>query len=460
MLDQQMNELVQTQRDFYNTGATRSLDFRMKSLRRLKTVMTEREQDLLDALLADLAKSPVESYSTEIGACLGEIDYFIKHLRTWIKNRPVKGSLAAPLARCHLQPEPLGVALISSPWNYPIYLAIMPLIGAIAAGNCAIVKPSHFAPQCSQVLARIVREAFEPGHVHVAEGDTDTSTALLKQHFDYIFFTGSTSVGRIVMKAAADHLTPVTLELGGKSPCIIDKSADLKLAARRTAWGKFINAGQTCIAPDYLLVHCDIKNVLMAQMAENIAAFYGPDPRQSRDYGRIVSPRHFIRLEGFLKDGRIITGGESDLDSLYIAPTIMDQVDCSSPVMQEEIFGPILPVIEYEDLEEVLQVINQRPRPLALYLFSDDPAIQDQVLNGTSSGGVSINDTLSHILPHQLPFGGVDDSGMGAYHGRSSFDTFSHMKSVLKASKWPDLAFKYPPYKISLDMLKRIMRYV
>lgn len=459
-LNARMAALVEEQRQLFESGATRPLNFRVDSLRRLQAAMTAQEPELLEALQADLGKHPVESYTTEIGGVRGEIRHTLAHLRGWTKTRRVRGSLAAPGARCYRQPEPLGVALISSPWNYPLYLALMPLVGAVAAGNCAIVKPSHFAPHSSRALARLTAAAFDPAHVHVAEGDTATSTALLEQRFDCIFFTGSPAVGRVVMVAAARHLTPVTLELGGKSPCIVDATADLDLAARRIAWGKYLNAGQTCIAPDYLLVQRPVKAALLEKLGAAITAFYGAEPRNSSDYGRIISPRHFLRLQGLLGDGQTATGGESDPESLYIAPTILNGIKWEDAVMQEEIFGPILPVIDYDDLEQALAWINQRPKPLSLYLFSGDRHVQERVLRETSSGGVSINDTLSHILPHSLPFGGVQESGMGAYHGHSTFTTFSHLKSVLKARKWPDLAFKYPPYKVSLDFVRRMMKYI
>lgn len=459
-LASEMAAMVTKQREYYNSGVTRPLEYRMDSLRRFRAAFVSHEQEFLDALKQDLAKHPVESYSAEIGTVLGEADYALKHLGRWARSRRARGSLAAPGARCRVQPEPLGVVLISSPWNYPVYLALMPLIGAVAAGNCAVIKPSHFAPHSSLALARLVAAAFDPGHVQVAVGETDTSTALLKQRFDYIFFTGSTVTGRIVMQAAALHLTPVTLELGGKSPCIVDAAADLDLAARRITWGKFINAGQTCIAPDYLLVHRPLKAALLEKLQAAVAAFYGPDPRLSPDYGRIVSPRHFLRLQGFLQEGQIVTGGQSDPENLYIAPTILDGVSWDDPVMQEEIFGPILPVIAYDSLDQALAWINHHPKPLALYLFTDDRRVQKRVLAETSSGGAAINDSLSHILPHSLPFGGVQQSGMGAYHGYSSFATFSHMKSILTARKWPDLPFKYPPYRISLDFVRRLMKYI
>ncbi len=356
-----------------------------------------------------------------------------------------------------IQPEPLGVVLIISPWNYPFHLLISPLVGAIAAGNCAVLKPSEFAPYTSGLIANLIEKTFEPAYIAVVEGGVETSQTLLAEKFDYIFFTGGNAVGKIVMAAAAKHLTPVTLELGGKSPCLVDTEIDVEKTARRICWGKFINAGQTCIAPDYLLVNKKIKNSLLDSIKKCLLEFYGEHPANSPDYARIIHQNHFDRLVKFLQDGEILIGGETNRDELYISPTVIDKVSWEAPIMQEEIFGPILPVIEYTDIAEAIAKINSRPKPLALYLFSDNKDLQQQVLQSTSSGGVCLNDTLIQSGVPSLPFGGVGDSGIGSYHGKASFDTFSHYKSVVQNSFWLDLKWRYPPYEGKLSFLKRLI---
>jgi acyl-CoA reductase-like NAD-dependent aldehyde dehydrogenase len=360
-------------------------------------------------------------------------------------------------ASAKIYPEPLGVVLIIGPWNYPFQLNILPLVGAIAAGNCAIVKPSEIAANTSKVVAELINKTFDPAYIAAVEGGVETSQQLLAEKFDYIFFTGGTNVGRVVMEAAAKNLTPVTLELGGKSPCIVDSDISIENSAKRIVWGKFINAGQTCIAPDYLLVNRAVKSEFLTAVTETIRSFYGENPAESTDYCRIISERHFNRLAEFLKDGKIVIGGETNAEEKYIAPTVIDGVSWDAPVMQEEIFGPILPVLEYSDLEEAIALINSRPKPLALYLFSRDKQKQKRVLRDTSSGGVCINDTVMQGALTSLPFGGVGNSGIGSYHGKASFDTFSHYKSVLNKGLWFDLEWRYAPYKGKLDFLKKVI---
>jgi aldehyde dehydrogenase (NAD+)/aldehyde dehydrogenase (NAD(P)+) len=450
-------EILRKQKDFFQTGQTKDVTFRLEQLKKLKDLVINHEKSIIQALKADLHKPEFETYATEIGV-IKEINYAIKHLKTWAK--PKKAAVPTDFFNYSAQiyPEPLGIILIISPWNYPFQLMISPLVGAIAAGNCTIIKPSELAPHTSNLLAEIISNAFPQEYITVVEGGVETSQQLLQEKFNHIFFTGGTSVGRIVMEAAAKHLTPVTLELGGKSPCIVDTDINIEHTARRIIWGKFINAGQTCIAPDYLLVNQKIKQDLIPALQKTIKEFYGDEPATSPDYARIISRRHFARLAEFLKNGEIISGGDSNPEELYIAPTLIDHVSLADPVMQEEIFGPILPVLEYTDITEAIALINSQPKPLALYLFSQNKKLQAQILQETSSGGVCINDTVMQVGVSSLPFGGVGDSGIGSYHGKASFDTFSHYKSVLKNSFWLDLNWRYAPYKGKLSLLKLIIR--
>lgn len=448
-------ELLRQQRDFFSSGHTRSLNFRLQQLRQLKQAVLDHQDSLVEALSKDLRKPLLESYLTEI-AGIQEIDYAIKHLKSWMKVRRASTPLQLFPAAARIYPEPLGVVLIISPWNYPVQLAISPLIGAIAAGNCAMLKPSEIAPHTSAALAKMIQATFDPAYISVVEGGVEASQELLEQPFDHILFTGSTQIGKIVMEAAAKHLTPVTLELGGKSPCIVDADVDLETATRRIAWGKFINAGQTCIAPDYVLVDQAIKSPFMEQITARIREFFGDNPAESPDFGRIVSDKHFHRLSNLLPYGEAVTGGTADAADRYIAPTVLDKPALDSPLMQEEIFGPILPVLEYENLEDAIAFINQRPKPLALYLFTRNPDKQQAILHQTSSGGVCINDTIMHISPYGLPFGGVGDSGMGSYHGKASFDTFSHYKSVLTRPFWLDVKLRYAPYGDKIKLVKKL----
>ena len=455
-INDRIRHLIQQQRSFFGTGATKDLNFRLNQLQKLRQAIKDYEAEIVKAVVADLHKSDYEAFLTEISV-LKELQYAMKHLRAWAKPKSVPVASMQLPARAKIYPEPLGIVLIIAPWNYPFYLVIAPLIAAIAAGNCAILKPSELAPQTSRVIAELIQKTFDPAYVALVEGGVEVSQALLEEKFDHIFFTGGTAVGKVVMAAAAKHLTPVTLELGGKSPCIVDAEVDLDVAARRITWGKFINAGQTCIAPDYLLVDRRIKSPLLERMQAQIQQFYGDDPTQSPDYPRLINPRHFNRVASLIDANKVIVGGATNPDDHYIAPTIM-AANWDDPVMQEEIFGPVLPVLEYDDVKEAIEQINRRPKPLALYVFSKNKQLQERVLQETSSGGVCINDTIMHIASSSLPFGGVGESGIGAYHGKAGFDTFSHYKSVLFKPFWMDLAVRYAPYKGKLELARKMIK--
>ncbi|MEH2079639.1 MAG: aldehyde dehydrogenase [Nostoc sp.] len=451
-----IGNIIQNQREFFQTGKTKDVTFRIEQLKHLKQAIIEHEQSIVEALQADLRKPEVETYLTEISV-IKDIDYAIKHLQNWAKPQKAAISWDFFSYSARIYPEPLGVVLIIGPWNYPFNLIISPLIGAIAAGNCAIIKPSEIASHTSDIIAKIIAKHFDPAYLAVIEGGVEASQKLLEEKFDHIFFTGGTAVGKIIMAAAAKYLTPVTLELGGKSPCIVDTDINLEHTVRRITWGKFINAGQTCIAPDYLLVNKTIKKDLIDGLEKSLKEFYGENPVDSPDYARIISQKHFDRLVSFLKDGEVVIGGENQPSERYIAPTLIDNVSLEDSVMQEEIFGPILPMIEYTDIAEAIALINSRPKPLALYLFSQDKNLQKQVLQETSSGGVCINDTVMQVGVSSLPFGGVGDSGIGNYHGKASFDTFSHNKSVLRNSFWLDLKWRYAPYQGKLPLIKKLL---
>ncbi|MBD1216861.1 MAG: aldehyde dehydrogenase [Aphanizomenon flos-aquae Clear-A1] len=449
-------EIIAKQRQFFQTGKTKDLAFRIAQLQILKQLVMENKPAIIQALKSDLHKPEFETYATEIGVNK-EIDYALKHINNWTK--PKKAAVPWDLFSysAKIYPEPLGVILIIGPWNYPFQLIISPLVGAIASGNCTIIKPSEFAPHTSNLISELIHKYFSPEYITVIPGSVETSQQLLAEKFDHIFFTGGTAIGKIVMAAAAKHLTPVTLELGGKSPCIIDTDINLEHTAKRITWGKFINAGQTCIAPDYLLVDQKIKPDLINALKKYLEEFYGENPATSPDYARIIHQKHFHRLTNLLKCGKVIIGGETKPEELYIAPTLLDNVSLEDAVMQDEIFGPILPIIEYTDINEAITLINSRPKPLALYLFSQNKNLQKRILQETSSGGVCINDTVMQVAVSSLPFGGVGDSGMGSYHGKASFNTFSHYKSVLQNSLPWDIDWRYAPYQGKLSLLKKII---
>lgn len=452
--------IANKQHDFIFTGLPKEVAFRIKNLKVLKKAIENNEKKILAALKSDLGKPKMEAYFSEIAFTLQDIDYALRKIKSWSKPQKVPTPFVLFPSVSYIYPEPYGSVLIIGPWNYPFQLLISPLVGAISAGNCSVVKPSEIAPETSQVVANIIKENFEHTYIAVVEGGVEEAQRLLSQKFDYIFFTGGTDVGKIVMGAAAKHLTPVTLELGGKSPCIVDKDVKIEIAAQRITRGKYFNAGQTCIAPDYLLVHKTIKNKLLEKIKITIKEFYGDNPLESPDYGRIINKQHFSRLADLLKEGDIVTGGSVNLDTLYIAPTVINNISWSNKIMEDEIFGPILPVIEYSDLNEVIPLLNKRPKPLALYFFSNNKNKQKRILKETSSGGVSINDTLGHFRNKNLPFGGVGDSGMGLYHKKIVFDTFSHKKSVLVKSFFFNIKKEYPPYKMPLKYLKRILKII
>ncbi len=450
-----VQETITQQRKFFATGQTKELNFRIEQLTKLKQIIKNYYSEIIAALKADLNKPEFESFF-ELSVTT-EIEYTIKKLKSWVKPKKVKTPLEQFPASALIYPEPLGVVLIIGPWNYPFSLVISPLIGAMAAGNCSILKPSEIAPNTSRLVAKMIGENFDPNYICVFEGGIETSQQLLAEKFDRIFFTGGTKIGKIIMEAAAKHLTPVTLELGGKSPCIVETDIDIKEAAKRITWGKFINAGQTCIAPDYLLVNREIKKDLISAMKDCIIDYYGDNPQSSPNYARIINERQFTRLTSLLEEGEIVIGGDNNAENLYIAPTILDKISDNSAIMEDEIFGPILPVLEYNNLEEAINIINSKPKPLALYLFSKSKENQEKVLENTSSGGVCINDTIMQVGIKDLPFGGVGESGIGAYHGKTSFDTFSHYKSILKKGFLFDLNWRYPPYSKNLEKMKKIL---
>lgn len=454
----EVQQIVQKQREFFLTGKSREIAFRLEQLRTLQSAVRANEEAILTALAKDLNKAPFEGYATEVGILLDEIKYVLKHTRRWARPEKVRTPLAQFKSTSYIYPEPYGVALIMAPWNYPFQLAMAPLVGAIAAGNCAIIKPSEYAPATSGLIARLVREYFPEEYIAVVEGGLEVNEALLAERFDYIFFTGSVAVGKIIMGAAAKYLTPVTLELGGKSPCIVDREANLEVAARRIVWGKFLNCGQTCVAPDYLLVHLAVKSELLTLMQKYIRNFYGNDPCTNPEYTRVVNAKHFQRLLDLLQAGEIVFGGTYDEQSLHIAPTIIDRVSWDDPIMQEEIFGPLLPVLEYTELADVIKLVNDRPKPLALYLFTTNHEHERMIIDRISFGGGCINDTIMHLATSHMPFGGVGESGMGGYHGKTSFDTFTHRKSILKKSNALDIPLRYPPYKDNLRLLKKVLK--
>ena len=445
-------------RAYFETGATKPLSWRLSQLDALEHFLTEREQDIEDALRADLSKPPTEAFTSGVGITLSELRLTRKKLASWMKPERVRTSNVAMPGRSYIYKEPLGVTLIIGAWNYPMHLVIIPLIGAIAAGNCAVVKPSEIAPNVSALIAKWLPQYLDRKAVQVVEGGVPETTALLHEKWDHIFYVGNGTVGRIIMAAAAKHLTPVTLELGGKSPCIVDESANLDMTAKRIAYGKFVNAGQTCVAPDYVLVHENVHDALVNRMSSAIREFYGDDPQKSPDFARIINERHHARLTRLLRDADIVAGGETDVSDRYIAPTILTNVKEDDAVMQEEIFGPILPVISVPSIDSAVSFVSRRDKPLALYLFARDKDVHERVLAGTSAGGTTINHVFLHYGVPDLPFGGVGESGMGAYHGRQSFDTFSHQRAVLKKPFFPDPPLTFPPYSArKLRWIKRLL---
>lgn len=453
----EITAIVSSQRAFFMTHQTKGYDFRLRQLKALLAWTIANEDGILAALQEDLGKHPYEGYLTEVAMVKQELTDAIRHLKRWMRPKRVPTAIGQLPGSCRIYPEPYGVALIMSPWNYPFQLTVAPLVGALAAGNCAVVKPSAYSPATSSLLSRMAQELFPADYVSVIQGGRAENTALLEERFDYIFFTGSPEVGRTVMEKASRHLTPVSLELGGKSPVIIDETANMELTARRLAWGKFVNCGQTCVAPDYVLVHQSREQALLDALIAAVRTLYTSAPLLSPEYPRIVNEKHFARLVGLLGDGSIALGGQIDAAALRIAPTLMTDVALDAPVMQEEIFGPILPILTYRRLEDALRQIQSRPKPLALYLFTQSKETEARVLREVSFGGGCVNDTVMHLATPHMPFGGVGESGMGGYHGVRSFQTFSHEKSVLKRGSWPDVSLRYPPYG---EKLKRVRKLV
>lgn len=443
----QIEKLVNLQKDYFATGATLPLAFRLEKLKALKNAIQLHEDDILHALKTDLGKSEHESYMCEIGLTLHEITHFIRHLRSWVRPKQHHIGLANFHSKGYSVYDPYGCVLIMSPWNYPFLLCMQPLVGALAAGNCCMVKPSAYSPATSAVIRQLLEEIFEPEYVTVIEGGRQENQALLEQRFDYIFFTGGVNVGKQVMEKAARHLTPVTLELGGKSPCIITDSCDIKIAAARVVFGKYLNCGQTCVAPDYCLVDAKIKEPFLKLVKEQILKMYGETPLENPDYGKIINAKHYERILSLIDPQKVILGSTSNPETLQIAPTILDNVTANDAIMQEEIFGPILPIIPYTTIEEAERFIKQYEKPLALYIFTKDTRLEKHFMNHVSFGGGCVNDTIVHLSESAMGFGGVGHSGMGTYHGLKSFETFSHQKYILKKYNWIDLPMRYQPYK-------------
>lgn len=453
-------ELLQRQQTYFKSGITRNPEFRIQQLRILKEVLKEEEEQLMEAVYKDFRKPGFEVYATELGVLHGELNYAIKNISNWASEQDVSGFLPNFPSRNYMMPEPYGSVLIISPWNYPFMLSLSPVIGAIAAGNTVVLKPSEISSHSSEAMYRLVEKYFKPELLNVVKGGKETAQSLLAQKFDYIFYTGSARVGKIVMKAAAEHITPVTLELGGKSPCIIHESADMESAVRRIAWAKFVNAGQTCVAPDYLLVPENYRSPVIELFRKELKEMYGNNPQQSPDFSRVVNEDHFDRLSHMLEDPdiRIAVGGERARDEKYIAPTILDGVTAASRCMQEEIFGPILPVLSYSSEAEAIDIVKEYPKPLALYVFTGDENFEQSVLQSCSFGGGAVNDAVTQMGNHHLPFGGVGNSGMGSYHGKASFDTFTHYKSIMKKQSWLDVPLRFAPYNGKLKWVKKIMK--
>tara|TARA_B100001079_G_scaffold5046_2_gene4265 strand:- start:1467 stop:2843 length:1377 start_codon:yes stop_codon:yes gene_type:complete len=449
---------IENQENYFRNGNTLPISKRKKLLKNLKKEILSNEDKIFQALNNDLRKSNYETYLTEIGILISEIDLFLSNLKKWAKPKKVKSSLLSFPSSDYIYSEPYGKVLIISPWNYPFQLAVLPLMSAVAAGNTVVLKPSEHAPNTSSLIKEIIEKIFDKSHALVVEGAAETASKLLEYRWDYIFFTGSVKIGKIVATAAAKHLTPTTLELGGKNPCIIDDSVDLRLTSRRIVWGKFVNAGQTCIAPDFLIVKRNIKEQLIDHLSKEIERAYGKDPKESEDYPRIVNKTNLSRLSNMIKDTKILFGGEYDIETCYFSPTIIDEPRIDSPIMDEEIFGPILPIISYDDENQIEKLISKYEKPLALYVFSTNKTFSEKIIRKYSFGGGAINDTIIHVGNPNLPFGGVGYSGIGAYHGKSSFDLLSHKKSIVKKGNWLDIKIRYAPYKGKLEYVKKFFK--
>ena len=453
------NSLVQEQNIFFSRNQTKNIAFRKATLKKLLNLIEVNEENLLDAIYQDMGKSKLETVATELGIIKSEITFSLQHIGQWTKKKYVNTPLANIPAASYIISEPLGTTLIIGAWNYPLLLTLHPLISAIAAGNTVIIKPSELTPQCSRTIAHIINTHFDKSFIHVIEGGVKETTHLLQQKWDKIFFTGSTKVGKVIYEAAAKYLTPVTLELGGKSPAIVCADASIKISAKRIVWGKFINSGQTCVAPDYLLVDAKIKDKLIVELIHQIKQIYGQDPAKSEALVKIIDSKNFDRLMNLMDSEKVVHGGDSSKKDLFIAPTLLHPVSLTDPIMQEEIFGPLLPIIEYDTLEDAIEIIKGQPKPLSLYTFTENTQIKNRILHEVSFGGGCINETLVHLANHDLPFGGVGHSGMGNYHGKFGFDTFSHQKAIHDKPSWFELPIKYPPFtNLKLKVISWLLR--
>lgn len=454
-----INHIVRKQKEFFKTGRTKDVDFRIDALGKLEQAIRKYESKIEEALKKDLNKSEFESYMAEVVLTLSDLTFIKKRVKRWSKDERVLTPLSQFHAKSFITKEPYGVTLIISPWNYPFLLCIEPLIGAIAAGNCAILKVSRDSKYTSEVICEMISETFTEEYITVVNGNREVVNQLLEEKLDYIFFTGGAAVGKIVMEKAAKNLIPVTLELGGKSPCVVEKTADLKIAAKRVVFGKYLNSGQTCVAPDYLLLQNDVKDEFIKYLKEAIALFYTNEPLQNDSYTNIINEKHFNRLVNLMKGEKIVHGGDIDRENLKIEPTILDKITLDSPIMKEEIFGPVFPIITFDNIEEAENIILQGEKPLALYLFTKNKRIEDRILKNISFGGGCINDTIIQLATSRLPFGGVGNSGMGSYHGKQSFDTFTHKRSIVKKYNWIDLPIRYLPYDdFKMKLLKLFLK--
>ena len=459
MEKEQVPNIINAQKEFFNTGKTKEVNFRLTNLKKLKQLVLTYQNRLNEALWADLHKPKFEAYAGEVGFVLQEINIQIRGIRKWSKPKRVRSPLLHFISSSFIYPEPYGRVLIFSPWNFPFQLAFTPLVGAMSAGNCIVLKPSQHTPNTSSVMEDIIGQNFNSDYIAFFRGGRDINHALLEEKYDYIFFTGSSRVGKTIMETASRNLTPVSLELGGKNPCIVHADAPIKMAAKRFTWGKFFNAGQSCIAPDYLLIHKEIKDQFLDQVIQNIQRFYGDDPKLSNDFLRIVNRSNTERLQEMMASGRILTGGNVSLEENYIAPTIIDNVLPDDPIMQNEVFGPVLPVLSYSNIDEAIDIITRKPKPLTFYLFTTNRALQKRLLKQISFGCASLNETVKHYINPNLPFGGVGESGMGRYHGKKSFETFTNYKSVLRKTTLFDFPIRYPPYtNRKLSLIKRLIR--
>lgn len=453
MKKEQIDRIVQMQRTFFATGVTLDVNYRITALKKLRSALLENEAAIAQALHADLGKSAEEGYMCETGIVLSEISYMLRHIRSFAKEKTVMTPLAQFASRSYKKPMPYGVTLIMSPWNYPLMLTLDPLVDAIAAGNTAVLKPSAYSPATSELLQKLISDIFPEEYIAVVTGGREENAYLLEKKFDYIFFTGSKAVGKLVLEKAAKRLTPVTLELGGKSPCIVDKSAKLELAARRIVFGKFLNCGQTCVAPDYILCHSSVKDKLIECLKAEIKRQYGDDYRNNSLYGKIITQRHFQRITGLIDHSKVVFGGNWDSASQKIEPTVMDNVTWKDGVMGEEIFGPVLPILTFDNMEDVIDTVNSHDKPLALYIYAEDKQVIRSVTSRCSFGGGCVNDCIIHLATSNMGFGGVGESGMGAYHGKTGFDTFTHDKSIVDKKTWMDLPMRYQPYNKLGDWL-------